>query len=129
MGEGTRRRTPHIGYYPHSTYFTSDVTAHTHQFLLQRLDTLLVNLHASQAFSKEALVDLLKTCFNLILQYPRFIEAANELKLEEEGKGKNKEAAADKVLGELWDDKFGVYVSSPQHFSAYMWLDNHRLPP
>jgi hypothetical protein len=52
--------------------------------------------------SKEAMVDVFKLVFNLLLQYPRMVDA------DSTGKGKGKEKAAEqpKVMGEQWDEKF-----------------------
>jgi len=52
--------------------------------------------------SKEALVDTLKLVFNLMLQYPRMVDA------DPTGKSKGKERAVErpKVMGEQWDEKF-----------------------
>lgn len=52
--------------------------------------------------SKEATVDVLKFVFNLLLQYPRMVDA------DPTGKGKGKEKADErpKVMGEQWDEAF-----------------------
>ena len=54
--------------------------------------------------SKEATVDVLKFVFNLLLQYPRMVDADPTGK----GKGKGKEKADErpKVMGEQWDEAF-----------------------
>ena len=72
----------------------------------KRLDSLLFAVHASQAFSKEALTDMLKTTFNVMLQYPRMVEAASLNQKPSDPTSKT--ATEPKVLGELWDDRFVV---------------------
>jgi hypothetical protein len=52
--------------------------------------------------SKEAMVDLLKLVFNLLLQYPRMVEADPTTK----GKGKDKAVEQPRVMGEQWDERF-----------------------
>jgi hypothetical protein len=52
--------------------------------------------------SKEAMVDILKLVFNLLLQYPRMANAD----LTGKSKGKEKAVEQPKVMGEQWDEKF-----------------------
>ena len=74
---------------------------HDH-LLLQRIEALLTSVLSSQPMSKEAMVDTLKLVFNLLLQYPRMVDA------DPTGKTKGKEKAAElpKAMGEQWDEKF-----------------------
>ena len=72
------------------------------RLLLQRIDALLTSVLSSQPMSKEAMVDVLKLVFNLLLQYPRMVDA------DSTGKGKGKEKADERpnAMGEQWDEKF-----------------------
>lgn len=51
---------------------------------------------ASKPFAKDALTDVLKFIFNLLLQYPRMIDSGGEKK----------------VMGEQWSEKFEMCVDS-----------------
>jgi hypothetical protein len=64
----------------------------------QRYDSLMGSLLSGQTMAKEAMVDLLKFTFNLLLQYPRMVDA------EDKGKGKEGAAPEHKVIGELWSE-------------------------
>ena len=59
------------------------------------MDALLPAILANEPMSKEALTDLLKFEFNILLQYPRMVEA-------KENSTKGKEV----LLGELWVERF-----------------------
>jgi hypothetical protein len=69
--------------------------------ICNKLDTLLPQNAPS---SKEALVDLLKVMFNLMIQYPRMVE-------EENGDGNS--TPNGKVMDDLWSDKFAPYAELP----------------
>lgn len=58
----------------------------------QRLDITLGSLIAGKELAKEALIDLLKSTFNLMIQYPRMMQDTT--------------SESPKGLGELWDDRF-----------------------
>ncbi|KAF8590259.1 hypothetical protein K439DRAFT_1627947 [Ramaria rubella] len=63
----------------------------------QRFDSLMGSTLSSQPMAKEAMVDLLKFTFNLLLQYPRMVEA--------EDKGKAREDTSRQAgMGELWSE-------------------------
>ncbi|KIJ32304.1 hypothetical protein M422DRAFT_35851 [Sphaerobolus stellatus SS14] len=64
----------------------------------QKCDTLLSSLLAGQPMAKEAMVDLLKFTFNLLLQYPRLVD-------DNKGKGKEGESSFKGMMGELWSDR------------------------
>ncbi|KZT53372.1 hypothetical protein CALCODRAFT_501188 [Calocera cornea HHB12733] len=76
--------------------------------LSRRLESIFDNFPISQPWTKEALTDLLKLTFNMTLQYPRMIDETP--------------GGSNRVLGELWDDKFAVIV--PTLLRLY-----HGLPP
>ncbi|GJJ07814.1 hypothetical protein Clacol_002019 [Clathrus columnatus] len=59
----------------------------------QKCDFLMTSLLSGHAMAKDAMVDLLKFIFNVLLQYPRMTES--------EHKG---DKTSTKVMGELWND-------------------------
>jgi len=65
-------------------------------------ETSMTAVLSSQPFAKDALTDLLKVSFNVLLLYPRVIESdASE-------KGKAKER---RVIGDLWNDRLANLLS------------------
>ncbi|KIJ23912.1 hypothetical protein M422DRAFT_786028, partial [Sphaerobolus stellatus SS14] len=65
----------------------------------QKCDKLLSSLLAGQPMAKEAMIDLLKFTFNLLLQYPRLVD-------DDESEGKEGESSFKDMMGELWSDRF-----------------------
>lgn len=59
-------------------------------------------MRAGRPMSKDAMIDCLKFTFNLLLQYPRMMQA--------KAKEAQEDPANKPVLGDLWDDKFAPYV-------------------
>ncbi|KAG8965964.1 hypothetical protein FRB90_011028, partial [Tulasnella sp. 427] len=84
-----------------------------------KLDSLLGLMQAGRPMSKEAMIDALKLVFNLLLQYPRMMQA------------RAKDDAANKpVMGELWDDKFTPFVPILLHlFNSLPQTTNSPLAP
>lgn len=73
---------------------------------MQKLDALLASMQSGRQMGKEALIDVLKFVFNLLLQYPRMKHAATQ---NQSGDGEEKKPAP--VIGDLWEDKFSPCVS------------------
>lgn len=69
----------------------------------QKLDSLMWSLLSGQAMAKDAMVDILKFSFNLLLQYPRMVDA------EDKGKGKE-DLLQSGNAGELWSSNLEKYV-------------------
>ncbi|KAF8516680.1 guanine nucleotide exchange factor [Gautieria morchelliformis] len=63
----------------------------------QRLDSLMNSILSGQAMAKEAMVDTLKFTFNLLLQYPRMVEAE-----EDTGEGRQ-DTPQSGSMRELWN--------------------------
>ncbi|TCD69181.1 hypothetical protein EIP91_008477 [Steccherinum ochraceum] len=67
-----------------------------------RLDSLTTSILTGEKLSREAMTDLLKFAFNLLLHYPRIIDNESE----KDSKGKSKASDGErKVMGETWSDK------------------------
>jgi Guanine nucleotide exchange factor synembryn len=77
----------------------------------QRLDSLMNSILSGQAMAREAMVDTLKFTFNLLLQYPRMVDA-------EEGKGQGTQDTPQSRMRELWSDNLEKYVSVPERLTA-----------
>lgn len=58
---------------------------------LQRCEALLDANLAARPFAKDALTDVLKFMFNLLLQYPRMVE---------------NQPGEKKLMGEQWNERF-----------------------
>lgn len=66
--------------------------------LSQRFDSLMYHLLSGQAMARDAMVDILKFTFNLLLQYPRMVDT-------EEDKNKDnvrEDTTPSGHMGELW---------------------------
>lgn len=89
--------------------------------LSQRLDSLMNSLLSGQAMAKEAMVDILKFTFNLLLQYPRMVDA-------ETNKDRDDVPQAG-TMGELWSDNLEkcVFEFFVLYLAAYMRTS--LLPP
>ncbi|KAH8106337.1 guanine nucleotide exchange factor [Cristinia sonorae] len=74
-----------------------------------RLESLTTSILAGEKLAREAMTDLLKFTFNLLLHYPKIADDS-ETQLNEKGKGKSKEDDR-KVMGDCWNSKLdGVLV-------------------
>ncbi|EJU05980.1 hypothetical protein DACRYDRAFT_85841 [Dacryopinax primogenitus] len=76
--------------------------------LSRRLESIFETFPITSPWTREAMTDLLKITFNMTLQYPRIVDETP--------------GGSNRVLGELWDDKFTVIV--PTLLRLY-----HGLPP
>ncbi len=65
-------------------------------------------MQSSRPMSKEALIDILKFVFNLLLQYPRMTQTNTH----DEDKPLKPGSKAKPSMGELWDEKLAPYVGS-----------------
>lgn len=66
--------------------------------LSQRFDSLMYHLLSGQVMARDAMVDILKLTFNLLLQYPRMVDT-------EEDKNKDnvrEDTTPSGHMGELW---------------------------
>jgi len=71
-----------------------------------RLDSLTTSILSGEKLAREAMTDLLKFAFNLLLHYPKIVDDSEPEKDDNKGKGKSKEGdASGKVMGDCWSDK------------------------
>ncbi|KIO27746.1 hypothetical protein M407DRAFT_23051 [Tulasnella calospora MUT 4182] len=87
-----------------------------------KLDSLLGLMRAGRPMSKEAMIDTLKFAFNLLLQYPRMMQA--------KAKEGQDDPANKPVLGDLWDDRFTPFVPILLHlFNSLPQTTSSPLAP
>jgi Guanine nucleotide exchange factor synembryn len=90
----------------------------------QKFDSLMYSLLSGQAMAKEAMVDILKFTFNLLLQYPRMVDA------EDKDKGKAREDTPQSGnMGELWSSSLEKCVIRLCFELCHSSISISLLPP